>query len=287
MPHQTSGNSAQISLISRFKDNAFCSTTNHVGTHITDIIQFYHTPTAVLLSPDFRQFLNRFWFSGQWCLTDEQVFWLDNADISRNHISGSQIDNVSGNKFCNIQLFFLSSRSFYQTRILYHFHQRVGGFACSPLLPETQNGTEHDHRRNNDDTRPLLLSRWSHEYIQNQGYNSQSGENSDKRIYKCLDKQNKGILSLLVNYFILSIGGLTLFHFSFCQPEPSGLQIWIDRFARLGSNQKNFFWIEWVLRLAQFLLPHHNLLFLKLRIAFFQSRCKGKDSSTGKLLEIY
>jgi UDP-N-acetylmuramoylalanine-D-glutamate ligase len=51
MPHQTSGNSAQISLISRLKDDSFCSTTNHIGTHITDIIQFYHAPTAVLLSP--------------------------------------------------------------------------------------------------------------------------------------------------------------------------------------------------------------------------------------------
>ena len=72
--------------------NSGCAAGNHIAAHEGNVCVIGY---AVFGRADIRRFFNGLAFSSQTCLTDKQIFCIQNADIGGNHIPGGQMHNIA------------------------------------------------------------------------------------------------------------------------------------------------------------------------------------------------
>ena len=263
----TPGDGAQIGISPCTENNGTCRTAHYIGAHEANVIKLDHTAGTVTILRQYGTLLYGIGFSGQRGLADEQVFRLDDADIGRNHISGSQTDDVSRHQVCNVDLVRLRGTATNDgCGIFHHLLQSIRSPAGTPLLREAQHDTKHHHTSDDKDTGPLPFFGPGHPDVEHQRHKHKCHQYTDKGVDKGFAKHQKRIGVCLLHDFILTAAFKPLFRILLRESVGGSTKIAIHQLQRLGCCQKYLLGIELHSLVCLFLSKnHHSTFFLEIR----------------------
>ena len=143
------GHRAKQGVVTDGQYDAACAARNDVTAHKSDVGIFGDGAVGVWVAS--RCLFHRFALAGQTGLTDKEVFCLDDAQISRNHVAGRQMDDIADHDL--VQTNFLHGMTLAVNRAGGgdHGQQLCSRVAAARFLNKAQDTGNKDHGEDDHD----------------------------------------------------------------------------------------------------------------------------------------
>ena len=137
---------AKQSMIADTDCNSGCAAGNHIAAHEGNVCVI---GDALPLCTHIGRLFDRLALAGETCLTDKQIFCIQNADIGGNHIPGGQMYNIAHHQIVhrNFSFFLLSAGN--RTGGRDHSQQFFCRVSASGFLYKAKCAGNHNHSQNN------------------------------------------------------------------------------------------------------------------------------------------